>query len=223
MNNDGDGLNNIIEVSPAHFSDDEESDIEEYLVCIKNSKEAKPQYKVKKIIYNLPANWVSIKGSWDGWHEEIALKRFKNNFNGFSEFYVTMKISPGSYQFKFIADGSWVTSSDYPTIAVDEKIENNVLLVPANSTLSCAKPTNLEEKTYLNWRREESKWADCGSIHHTLQGHTMSVICDTVYIFGGMASSKFVNTMYTYDYNTNEFSLVEDQGGDVPDPRAFHQ
>ena len=120
-------------------------------------------------------------------------------------------------------DGDWVTSSDYPTVQAKDKHENNILLVPAYSTLSCTKPTNLEEKTYLNWRREESKWTECGSIHHTLQGHSLSVICDIVYIFGGMASGKFVNTLYTYDPKTNEFSVIEDQSGDIPEPRAFHQ
>jgi len=51
----------------------------------------------------------------------------------------------------------------------------------------------------------------------------MNIICDIIYIFGGMANNKFTNTLYTFDPKTNEFSVVEDQSGDIPPPRAFHQ
>ena len=166
---------------------------------------------------------MSIKGSWDNWKEEIALKRVKNNFTGFSEFYVTMKIAPGNYQFKFLVDGEWVASSSYPIVETGDNHQNNILTVPAYSTLACPKPSNLEEKIYLNWRREESKWTECGTIHHTLQGHSISVICDIVYLFGGLANGKFTNTLYTYDPKTNEFSVIEDQSGDIPESRAFHK
>ena len=217
------GKNNVLEVKPAHFSEEEDSDQEEYLVFIGNMKESKPQYKVKKIAYEFPAVWASIKGSWDNWTEEIALKRVKNNFTGFFEFYVTIKIAPGNYQFKFLVDGNWVTSTSYPIVDTADNYQNNLLTVPAYSTLACSKPKNLEEKIYLNWRREESKWTECGTIHHTLQGHSISVICDTVYLFGGLANGKFTNTLYTYDPKTNEFSVIEDQSGDIPEPRAFHK
>lgn len=216
------GFNNQVEVTPANFSDEEETDQEDYLVFIANKKDPKSQYKVKKICYDLPAIWVTIKGSWDDWHEQIALKRSKNNFTGFYEFYVTMKLAPGTYEFKFMVDSRWTTNLAYPTVTNKQGYLNNVLSVPAYSTLACPKPTNLEEKICLNWRREDSKWTECPTIHHTLQGHSLSVICDIVYVFGGMANGKFTNTMYAYDPKTNEFSLIEDQGGDVPDPRAFH-
>lgn len=190
---------------------------------IPNKKDPRASYKLKKVSYEFPALWVSIKGSWDDWQEGVALKKYKNNFTGFNEFYVTLKLSPGTYQFKFVVDGSWVTSPTYPRITSGEEYENNVLNVPAYSTLACPKPTNLEEKMYLSWRREESKWTECGTIHHTFQGHSLSVICDIIYIFGGLANGKFTNTMYTFDPKLNEFSVIEDPTGDIPDPRAFHK
>mmetsp|Transcript_9134 Transcript_9134/g.8056 ORF Transcript_9134/g.8056 Transcript_9134/m.8056 type:complete len:114 (-) Transcript_9134:228-569(-) len=112
--------------------------------------------------------WVSIKGSWDGWTEEIMLKKVKNNFSGFLEFYVTLKIVAGNYQFKFIVDGNWLTSPAFPTTKNENGIENNVLTIPTYSNLSESKPLILEEKQFLNWRREDGKWAEQGRIHHTL-------------------------------------------------------
>jgi N-acetylneuraminic acid mutarotase len=50
----------------------------------------------------------------------------------------------------------------------------------------------------------------------------MNVICDKVYIFGGLANGRFTNSLYTYDPKAGMFELVEYMSGDVPDPRAFH-
>ena len=151
------------------------------------------------------------------------LKKVKNNFSGLLEFYVTLKIAPGDYQFKFIVDGVWITSNTFPTIKTSDGVENNHLKVPFFSNLTEHKPLILQEKTFLNWRREDGKWTDCGRIHHTLQGHSLSVICEKVYIFGGLANNKFTNALYIFDPKTLEFSVVEEYKGDVPEPRAFHQ
>lgn len=215
---------NIISVVPAEFGDEvEDQEHEEYFVFIKNRVNPNSQYKIMKITYQIPAKWVAMKGSWDNWKEEIVLKRTVRKKDSSPQFYVTMKIAPGSYQFKFIVDGTWVVNPAYPIIKNHDQSENNLLNVPYYSTLACPNPTNLEEKNFLAWRREEGKWTECGRIHHTLQGHSMNIICDIVYIFGGMANNKFTNTLYTFDPKTNEFSVVEDQSGDIPPPRAFHQ
>lgn len=211
---------NVISVTPAEFGYEEE-DNEEYFVFIKNQINPDSQYKIIRMSYKFPANWVAVRGSWDHWKEEIVLKKSKST--GSPEFYVTIKIAPGNYQFKFIVDGNYVLVDGYPTVKAPNGAENNMLAVPYYSTLACPKPTNLETNIYLNWRREEGKWTECGRIHHTLQGHSMNIICDIVYIFGGMANNKFTNTLYTFDPKTNEFSVVEEQQGDIPSPRAFHQ
>jgi len=215
------GKNNVISVIPAEFEDVENHDDEEYFIFIKNHKGQDAQYKIMKITYESPANWVTMKGSWDNWKEEIVLKKVKR-LNDSYEFYVTLKIAPGNYQFKFLADGHWVISNQYPVAEGPDNIINNLLVVYSYSTLACPKPTNLETKLYLNWRREEGKWTECGRIHHTLQGHSMNIISGIIYIFGGLANGKFTNTLYTFDPQSNEFSVVEEQGGDIPSPRAFH-
>jgi len=215
------GKNNIIEVRPLNTNEEEDED-QDYFIFIQ-SPHSQKQVKSKKITYQYPAIWVAIKGSWDNWKQEIMLKKVKNNFSGFMEFYVTLKIAPGSYEFKFIVDGHWLTSPNYPIVKGSNNIENNLLFVssyghpPQESQI-----INVQQETSLAWRREEGKWTECGRIHHTLQGHSISNICDLIYIFGGLANNKFTNTLYCYDPKSNEFSVVEDQKGDIPEPRAFH-
>jgi len=217
------GKNNIIEVKPTDFNDGEEDDNEDYFIIIANQKAMDSNYKIMNINYTSSASWVAIKGSWDNWKEQIALKRVKSGQDS-ANFYVALKIAPGNYQFKFIVDGQWTLSPDYPILKNkdDPLIVNNLLNIPSYFTLSTPKPNNLEKKPYLLWHREDGKWAHGGKIHHTLQGHSMNVICDNVYIFGGMANVKFTNTMYVYNPRTAEFSIIEDQSGDIPEPRAFH-
>ena len=215
-------INNVIEVQPANFEDDEDYDNDDYFVIVPNARSHNSNYKIMIVNYTQPASWVAIKGSWDNWKDQIALKKVKNNQNNYS-FYVTLKISPGNYQFKFIVDGAWTCSPAYPKVKVNKEIENNVLNIPSYFTLTTSKPKSLEEKAYLSWQRKEGIWAHGGSIHHTLQGHSMNVICDKVYIFGGVANAEFTNALYIYNPRTSEFSIIEDQAGDIPEPRAFHQ
>lgn len=217
------GYNNIVDLKPLNLDEDEEEE-DSYYIFIQNP-DGHIKVKNKKVTYQYPAIWVAIKGSWDGWKNEILLKKMKNNFTGFMEYYVNLKIAPGEYEFKFYVDGHWVTNPNYPTTRNKEGIENNYLIVSKEQA-----PENdphaelvIKDSDILNWRREEGKWTECSGIHHTLQGHSISNICELIYIFGGLANNKFTNTLYIYDPKSNEFSVVEDQKGDIPEPRAFHQ
>jgi len=215
------GKNNIIEVKPRTFHEEEQEE-DENIIYI-HSPESHKGLKLTKIVYQFPANWVVIKGSWDNWKEPIMLKKVKNSFTGFAEFFVLLKIMPGTYEFKFVVDGQWTTNPYLPITTSFDGYENNLLIVTScPNTKSKAKPLTYKDEHVLNWRREEGKWTECGRIHHTLQGHSMNVVSDLVYIFGGLANNKFTNTLYCFDPATNEFSVVDDQLGDIPEPRAFH-
>lgn len=214
--------NNIIEVKPRAFHE-EEGEEDENIIYI-HSPESHKTLKVTKIVYQFPANWVAIKGSWDGWKEPIMLKKVKNSFSGFAEFFVMLKIMPGTYEFKYVVDGHWTTNPSLPIKKSFDGFDNNLLIVTSYPTVKSKAPSiTYKDEDYLEWRREEGKWTECGRIHHTLQGHSMNVISDLVYIFGGLANNRFTNTLYCFDPATNEFFVVEDQLGDIPEPRAFHQ
>ena len=217
-----DGLdlkNNKIEILPVRHHDGEEYDEElEPVDLVSKTKNRMKSFQVMKIVYQFPANSVSIKGSWDNWSQEIPLARNRNNFTGAEDFFVALKIPSGTYHFKFFVDEKWVTSPKYPLT----EQENNILVVPGRNPAPRERRVDWKDKGSLKWRREEGSWTECGKIHHTLQGHSMNVVCDMIYIFGGIANNQFTNVLFTFDPRTNEFSLVDDQDGEIPDPRAFH-
>jgi len=219
-----DGKNNVIEILPVRHHDGEE-DFEglEFIDLVPSMKNNSALSKIMKIVYQFPAKSVAVKGSWDNWNQLIPLKKVRNNFTGAEEFFTALRISAGNYHFKFLVDEKWVTSPTYPLAKDSTDIENNILVVSSFVKNPQCKRVNWLDKGVLKWKREEGKWTECGKIHHTFQGHSMNVVCDLIYIFGGIANNKFTNTLYTFDPRTNEFSLVDDQDGEIPQPRAFHQ
>jgi N-acetylneuraminic acid mutarotase len=218
-----DTFNNIIEITPPKYHD-EELDEEgiEYVDLNQQNKVNTLPWKIMKLVYQFPAESVAVKGSWDGWKKKFPLKKSRNNFTGKEEFYVAIKISSGNYHFKFLVDNVWTTSPTYPLAKDSTDVQNNILVVPSRFKKPHLNHINWEQKGTLNWKREEGRWTECGRIHHTFQGHSMNVVCDMIYIFGGMANNVFTNILYTFDPRTNEFSLVDEPNGDIPSPRAFH-
>ena len=216
--------NNEINILPVRHHDGEE-DLEglEFIDLVPSHKNNSNLSKIMKIVYQFPAKYVSVKGSWDNWTQTIPLKKVRNNFTGAEEFFTVLRLSAGNYNFKFLVDEKWNTSPTYPLAKDSTDNENNILVVSSFVKNSQSKRVNWLEKGTLMWKREEGKWTECGKIHHTFQGHSMNAVCDLIYIFGGIANNKFTNTLYTFDPRTNEFSLVDDQIGEVPEPRAFHQ
>jgi len=53
------------------------------------------------------------------------------------------------------------------------------------------------------------------------QGHSLSVMGDFVYIFGGFANGKFKNSMHVINLKTWEIDLANCQGS-LPEERAYH-
>jgi hypothetical protein len=219
-----DNKSNIIHILPQrHHDGEEEAEVTDFVDLVQPNQVNSIPYKIMKIVYQFSAESVAILGSWNNWKDQIPLKKIQNNFSGSEEFYVVIRIPSGNYHFKFLVNGSWMTSPTYPLAKDSTDVENNILVVPSLGKGHRFKYINWAEKGTLEWKREESKWTECGTIHHTFQGHSMNVVCDLIYIFGGMANNKFTNTLYIYDPRTNEFSLVDEQNGDIPGPRAFHQ
>jgi len=211
--------NNRIEILPVRHNDGEEYDEGlEPVDLLSKTKNRMKSFQVMKIVYQFPANSVSIKGSWDNWSQEIPLTRIRNNFTDAEDFLVALRIPCGTYHFKFLVDREWKTSPKYPLT----EQENNILVVPGRNPAPRERRIDWKDKGAMNWRREEGSWTECGKIHHTLQGHSMNVVCDLIYIFGGIANNQFTNVLFTFDPRTNEFSLVDDQDGEIPTPRAFH-
>ncbi|CAD6251938.1 unnamed protein product [Miscanthus lutarioriparius] len=69
---------------------------------------------------------VQIMGSFDGWSQGEAMSmEYSGDYGIFS---ATLKLRPGRYEIKFLVDGEWRLSPEYPT-AGDGMTQNNILIV----------------------------------------------------------------------------------------------
>ena len=76
----------------------------------------------------------------------------------------------------------------------------------------------------LNW----SIIKEDGLNFTAIQGHTMNMIGNLIYVFGGLYHNKFSNTMYIIDIEEAEvfifikvYNIIP--AGFIPDNRAYHQ
>ncbi|CAN0913725.1 Protein PTST, chloroplastic [Linum grandiflorum] len=72
------------------------------------------------------AESVQVMGSFDGWSQGEHLSP---DYNGsFTKFATTLMLRPGRYEIKFLIDGEWRLSPEYPTVG-EGLTENNLLVV----------------------------------------------------------------------------------------------
>ncbi|KAG2655838.1 protein PTST, chloroplastic-like [Panicum virgatum] len=69
---------------------------------------------------------VQIMGSFDGWSQgETMSMEYSGDYGRFS---ATLKLRPGRYEIKFLVDGEWRLSPEYP-MAGEGMMQNNTLVV----------------------------------------------------------------------------------------------
>lgn len=72
------------------------------------------------------AESVQVMGSFDGWSQgEHLSPEYTGSFTKFS---TTLLLRPGRYEVKFLVDGEWHLSPEYPTVG-EGLMENNLLVV----------------------------------------------------------------------------------------------
>ncbi|XP_011021392.1 PREDICTED: uncharacterized protein LOC105123474 isoform X2 [Populus euphratica] len=72
------------------------------------------------------AESVQVMGSFDGWSQgEHLSPEYDGSFTKFS---ATLMLRPGRYEIKFLVDGDWQLSPEYPTVG-EGLTENNLLIV----------------------------------------------------------------------------------------------
>jgi len=64
---------------------------------------------------------------------------------------------------------------------------------------------------------------DCPELNFAaIQGHSMDLIADTIFIFGGFYHNNFLETLYGLNISTLEVMSLETKGKHMPDRRAYH-
>ncbi|KAK9115260.1 hypothetical protein Syun_022057 [Stephania yunnanensis] len=72
------------------------------------------------------AESVQVMGSFDGWSQGESLSQeYDGSVNKFS---TTLMLRPGRYEIKFLVDGEWQLSPEFPTVG-EGLFENNLLVV----------------------------------------------------------------------------------------------
>lgn len=69
---------------------------------------------------------VQVMGSYDGWSQREDLS--PEYTASFTKFSTTLILRPGRYEMKFLVDGEWQISPEFPTSG-EGMMENNVLVV----------------------------------------------------------------------------------------------
>ncbi|OAO91107.1 hypothetical protein AXX17_AT5G37400 [Arabidopsis thaliana] len=72
------------------------------------------------------AESVQVMGSFDGWNQREDLSPEYSAL--FTKFSTTLFLRPGRYEMKFLVDGEWQISPEFPTSG-EGLMENNVLVV----------------------------------------------------------------------------------------------
>ncbi|CAI9766899.1 unnamed protein product [Fraxinus pennsylvanica] len=91
---------------------------------IKDVDAAQP--KEVPLFWSGVAESVQIMGSFDGWSEGEHLS--PEYTGSYTMFTTTLMLRPGRYEIKFLVDGEWQLSPDFPTVG-EGLTENNLLIV----------------------------------------------------------------------------------------------
>ncbi|XP_074378353.1 protein PTST, chloroplastic isoform X2 [Apium graveolens] len=84
------------------------------------------QSKEVHLFWSGMAESVQVMGSFDGWSQGEHLSP---EFTGsYMKFQTTLMLRPGRYEIKFLVDGEWYLSPEFPTVGVGS-LENNLLIV----------------------------------------------------------------------------------------------
>lgn len=84
------------------------------------------QSKEVPLYWSGMAESVQVMGSFDGWSQGEHLSP---EFTGsYMKFQTTLMLRPGRYEIKFLVDGEWHLSPEFPTVGVGST-ENNLLIV----------------------------------------------------------------------------------------------
>ncbi|XP_076909233.1 protein PTST, chloroplastic-like [Bidens hawaiensis] len=84
------------------------------------------QSKEVTLFWSGMAESVQVMGSFDGWsHGEYLSAEYTGSYTRFS---TSLMLRPGRYEIKFLVDGEWLLSPEYPTVG-EGLMENSLLVV----------------------------------------------------------------------------------------------
>ncbi|CAI9110571.1 OLC1v1010623C1 [Oldenlandia corymbosa var. corymbosa] len=84
------------------------------------------QSKEVSVFWYGMAESVQVMGSFDNWNQGEELSQEYTGYQ--TQFSTTLMLRPGRYEIKFLVDGEWMLSPEYPTVG-EGLMQNNLLVV----------------------------------------------------------------------------------------------
>ena len=106
--------------------------------------ETKQSKKSYTFIWNENGNNIKLTGSFSNWKEQFEMQKDPND----NIFKVTLPLSEGKYQYKFIVDGVWKCAENQPQASDEKGNTNNVLEISSENDINkCSKNKKSDKST----------------------------------------------------------------------------
>jgi len=210
---------NVIEVVPAIMEhslrfDDIKLELDETPIDFTKNNQIAILVKITTTIEGL----VKIKGSWDNWASLHPMKKKYYQVLNHDENVIYLLLNPGFYEYKyFINDSYFMHDSNKLSRSDNFGGFNNYLKVidKQPSDVSFGLPFNIEELTWSKIDVDELNFS-------AIEGHTINLIGEEFYIFGGFYHGKFLDILRCVSKDNLQIEQPYTTGR-IPEPRAYHK
>lgn len=158
---------------------------------------------------------LKIKGNWDNWASLHPMKsKFYQALN-VNESVIYLVLNPGIYEYKFFVNDTYYLHDSNKLSHSDNFGGFNNYFKVLDKQAPDAKMINVEE---LIWNKIDVEELNFSPI----QGHSINLIGDEFYIFGGFYHGKFLDTLRCVSKDNLQIEQPYTTGR-TPEPRAYHK
>lgn len=164
---------------------------------------------------------IEVWGSWNNWKQGSPMVLF-NEKNAHLRLYVfKVELPRGTFHYKFKIRGMWVADPFRPIITVDGYPNhwiNPEGLVAFSQTGAVSADRRIVGTRVTPEIYSHDNLYDCD-----LTGHSMTLIDNKLFIFGGLLRDTFTNNMLKISFNPFKVKELKHLGTNAPTPIGFHK
>ncbi|KRX06891.1 Immunoglobulin E-set [Pseudocohnilembus persalinus] len=210
------GYNNVVEVLPRAI-EAEQSDSDDEINSYNTNESGDINIKIRT---HLDAPELEVLGSWDNWNNKIKLKKTFSHIQNKYIHYAKLSLPPGKYEYKFVSGDIFMHDPEQKIIKNTFGSFNNLIMV--NEKKECNLSTQSQDGNdymrQLVWR--SAKVSKDFVFDQMLIGHSLNIVGNVLYVFGGQRGGQFMNRFYAYNVKEQEMEHVQ-MYGNTPSPRAY--
>lgn len=157
---------------------------------------------------------IKLQGSWDDWREPL---RFQQHLKDEKVWQAFKNLEPKPYMFKYNLNGKWLLDTCLTTTKVGN-FENHIVDLSAIYDEDFCSVSDLPNSFKENVRFKSITLPGL----HAVYAHTMSLVGEELYIFGGVFREGLSNSLQVFNPITEKFRDVEFKDSEGPPPFAYH-